>query len=42
MVSKTPGIGSTYLSTYKDNAGNWLDGANNWSIRVLSGFGRLL
>jgi hypothetical protein len=34
MVSKTPGIGSTYLSTYKDSKGNWLDGANNYVLHL--------
>jgi hypothetical protein len=34
MVSKTPGIGSTYLSTYKDSEGNWLDGANNYVLHL--------
>ena len=34
MVSKTPGIGSTYLSTYKDKAGNWLDGGNNYVLHL--------
>ena len=28
MTTKTPGVGSVYLGTYKDNDGNWLDGAN--------------
>jgi hypothetical protein len=34
MVSKKPGIGSTYLSTYKDSEGNWLDGANNYVLHL--------
>jgi hypothetical protein len=34
MVSKTPGIGSTYISTYKDSEGNWLDGANNYVLHL--------
>jgi hypothetical protein len=27
MTTKTPGVGSVYLGTYKDKDGNWLDGA---------------
>jgi hypothetical protein len=34
MVTKTPGVGSIYLSTYKDNEGNWLDGANNYRLHL--------
>jgi len=34
MVSKTPGVGSTYLSAYKDKAGDWLDGANNYRLHI--------
>ncbi len=34
MVTKTPGIGSIYLSTYKDSEGNWLDGANNYRLHL--------
>jgi len=34
MVSKTPGVGSTYLGAYKDGAGEWLDGANTYRLRV--------
>jgi hypothetical protein len=35
MVTKTPGVGSVYLGTYKDKDGNWLDGANNYRLHVL-------
>lgn len=35
MVTKTPGVGSIYLSTYKDKDGNWLDGANTYRLHVL-------
>jgi hypothetical protein len=34
MVTKTPGVGSIYLSTYKDSKGNWLDGANNYRLHL--------
>ncbi|HTP69425.1 MAG TPA: DUF1214 domain-containing protein [Dongiaceae bacterium] len=34
MVTKTPGVGSTYLSTYKDKNGDWLDGANTYRVHV--------
>jgi hypothetical protein len=34
MVSKTPGVGSVYLSTYKDKDGDWLDGANTYRLHV--------
>jgi len=34
MVSKTPGVGSTYLGTYKDKDGDWLDGAKNYRLHV--------
>jgi len=34
MVSKTPGIGSTYLSAYKDKHGDWLDGASNYRLHL--------
>jgi hypothetical protein len=34
MVTKTPGVGSIYLSTYKDSGGTWLDGANNYRLHL--------
>jgi hypothetical protein len=34
MVTKTPGVGSVYLGSNKDNDGNWLDGANTYRLRV--------
>src|SRR5271154_3069941 len=34
MVSKTPGVGSVYLGSYKDSAGNWLDGASTYRLHV--------
>jgi hypothetical protein len=35
MVTKTPGVGSTYLGSYMDKAGDWLDGANTYRLHVL-------
>jgi len=32
MVSKTPGVGSVYLGSYKDN--DWLDAANTYRLHV--------
>jgi hypothetical protein len=34
MVTRTPGIGSVYLAAYKDKAGDWLDGAKTYRLRV--------
>src|SRR5271168_5360592 len=34
MVTKTPGVGSIYLGTYKDKDGNWLDGASTYRLHV--------
>ena len=34
MTTSTPGVGSIYLSTYKDSDRKWLDGANNYRLRV--------
>ena len=34
MTTTTPGVGSIYLSTYKDSDGKWLDGAKNYRLRV--------
>src|SRR5712691_1775442 len=34
MVTKTPGIGSTYLAGYKDKDGDWLGGAKTYRLRV--------
>jgi hypothetical protein len=34
MVTKTPGVGSVYLGTYKDKDGDWLDGATTYRLRV--------
>ncbi|MCW2268909.1 DUF1254 domain-containing protein [Pseudomonas sp. JUb96] len=37
MISKTPGLGQTYLGAYTDKAGNWLDGGNAYTLRVPAG-----
>ena len=34
MVSKTPGLGQTYLGAYTDAKGNWLDGAKSYRLHV--------
>ena len=34
MVTKTPGVGSIYLSTYRDKDGDWLDGSKSYRLRI--------
>ncbi len=34
MITKTPGVGSIYLSTYRDKDGDWLDGAKAYRLRI--------
>lgn len=34
MVSKTPGLGQTYLGAYTDSEGNWLDGSKSYRLHV--------
>jgi hypothetical protein len=34
MVTTTPGVGQIYLGTYKDKAGNWLNGSKTYRLRV--------
>ena len=34
LITKTPGVGSIYLSTYRDKDGGWLDGASSCSLRI--------
>ncbi|MCT8954702.1 DUF1254 domain-containing protein [Pseudomonas lundensis] len=34
MVSKTPGLGQTYLGAYTDNHGDWLDGGQQYRLHV--------
>jgi hypothetical protein len=34
MITKTPGVGSAYLSTYRDKDGDWLDGGRSYRLRI--------
>jgi hypothetical protein len=34
MITKTPGVGSIYLSTYRDKGGDWLDGGQSYRLRI--------
>ena len=34
MITKTPGVGSIYLSTYRDTDGDWLDGGESYRLRL--------
>ena len=34
MITKTPGVGSIYLSTYRDKDGDWLDGGKSYRLRL--------
>ena len=34
MITKTPGVGSVYLSTYRDKDGDWLDGGKSYRLRI--------
>jgi hypothetical protein len=34
MITKTPGVGSAYLSVYCDKDGDWLDGSKPYRLRV--------
>lgn len=34
MITKTPGVGSAYLSTYRDKDGDWLDGGQSYRLRI--------
>jgi len=34
MVTNTPGVGSVYLGSFKDNDGHWLDGASTYRLHV--------
>jgi len=36
MITKTPGVGSVYLSAYRDKHGEWLDGGLNYRLHVPS------
>jgi hypothetical protein len=35
MITKTPGVGSVYLSTYRDKDGDWLDGGTSYRLHVM-------
>jgi hypothetical protein len=34
MITKTPGVGSIYLSTYRDKGGDWLDDARSYRLHI--------
>jgi hypothetical protein len=34
MITKTPGVGSIYLSTYRDKDGDWLNGGKSYRLRI--------
>jgi hypothetical protein len=34
MITKTPGVGSIYLETYRDKDGDWLDGGKSYRLRI--------
>jgi hypothetical protein len=34
MITTTPGVGSIYLSTYRDKDGDWLDGGKAYRLRI--------
>ncbi|MCZ6652024.1 MAG: DUF1254 domain-containing protein [Planctomycetota bacterium] len=34
MITTTPGVGSVYLSTYRDKDGDWLDGGKSYRLRI--------
>ena len=34
MITKTPGVGSIYLSTYRDKDGDWLDGGKSYRLHI--------
>ncbi len=34
MTTKTPGVGSTYLASYADKDGEWLDGAKSYKLHM--------
>jgi hypothetical protein len=35
MITNTPGVGSVYLSTYRDEDGDWLDGGTSYRLHVM-------
>jgi hypothetical protein len=34
MITKTPGVGSIYLETYRDKDGDWLDGGRSYRLHI--------
>src|SRR5262245_19609473 len=34
MITKTPGVGSIYLETYRDKDGDWLDGGKSYRLLI--------
>jgi len=34
MITKTPGVGSIYLATYRDKDSGWLDGGKSYRLRI--------
>jgi hypothetical protein len=34
MITKTPGVGSVYLETYRDKDGDWLDGGGSYRLHI--------
>jgi hypothetical protein len=34
MISKTPNVGQAYLGVYSDKDDNWLEGGNNYTLRI--------
>jgi hypothetical protein len=34
MITKTPGVGSIYLETYRDKDGDWLDGGKSYRLHI--------
>jgi len=34
LISTTPGVGTAYLTTFRDNKGRYLDGGKNYKLRV--------
>ena len=34
MVSTTPGVGSTYLASYADKSGDWLEGSKSYTLHI--------
>mgnify|MGYP002132003005 CR=1 FL=1 len=37
MAMRLPGVGSQYLATYRDASGAWLDGGQDYHLRLPAG-----